>query len=285
MSFWDDFMEAGENPEAQKRVERHMSTWAIIRLGSPIRRLIFWWKLRDARKRERVAVLARERARLSAMVEYERAVDAGQIHHAAIADLAIFVIALDSDLMTIFHAHAKEGIEWNARFFLRQAVVQLYEAAEDIPELTGRKFKAILREIPFQTDVFKELKQIRSGYARFYRENRAALKTIRNAVGAHRDHRAFDAVQLMESIKPTEVFDLIVALSVLNQQLLGFLTRVMTAMSHPRIALILAARAIDAKTVKEKKESARHAPEAKKVKKAARKSHKAKRKAKKGYRT
>ena len=138
-------------------VRERTEAWTERHVVPLLRRPMIWWKLRDYRRAERARGPARESALRTLRREYVRARDAGMADYADIHNLGLFVVSLDQDLAAAFHSSVHEHVAARRSFHVRQLACLLYEAADDLPQLLGRKFRSTLKRLALWDGALDEL--------------------------------------------------------------------------------------------------------------------------------
>lgn len=122
-----------------------------------------------------------------------------------------FLNLLSYDLISVGYNLLFEKRCWQKVYFARQVALLMYEGSLDIPELLGKYFKAIFKEIPNAKDYISQLKIYNGELTAFRTENIEYLKNIRINVCGHRDHNIDNQLNIIQSINPYEIINLMMS--------------------------------------------------------------------------
>jgi hypothetical protein len=142
-------------------------------------------------------------------------------------NVALFILLLDADLSQLSSDMVNASTDRRRKFVARQMAVLLYEVAKDLPELLGKDFRAGLVDLNLGGDTVSSLDQIRKRLGQFKDQHSVQLNQIRSLVGAHREHDAIAQLQLLETLKPLEIFALAAEFSGSLRELVTWMTDVM----------------------------------------------------------
>jgi hypothetical protein len=142
----------------------------------------------------------------------------------AVFNVSLYLLLLDDDLAYFTDDLVYAVGERRRRFLAKHEAILLYEAADDLPQLLGKDFRAAVAALGADDPLKKRLNEASSGLHRFWNEHREFLNDIRNALAAHREHDALTYVEKLESVKPLEVMGLAAEFSVLLERLIAVLT-------------------------------------------------------------
>jgi hypothetical protein len=104
-------------------------------------------------------------------------------------------------------------------FLAKHEAILLYEAAEDLPQLLGREFRVAVKALGASAEQTARLNSVSSDLNQFWQRDRDFLRSIRNALAAHRDHDALRYAQALETVKPLDVMARAAELSQLLERL------------------------------------------------------------------
>jgi hypothetical protein len=175
----------------------------------------------DARRRNKI----RKEALISVRHTLQQATNMNAHNIQTIFNVALYLLQLDQDL-AYFTTDMVCAIGDRRRAFVaKHEALLLYEAAKDIPELLGKKFRDAITALSVPADQVEVINAVSSDLNRFWRTHREFLGTIRNVLTAHREHDALAYAQALDSIGPLEVMhraaELSQLLEILVCQLIG----------------------------------------------------------------
>ncbi len=231
MSFLDQFRTTFSTSYALQRRRRETQVAGLMaseQLKNAIETIVnFRYRLRarsNARKKRRI----RNQALVSARQTLQQATDARAKNIQTVFNVALYLLQIDQDL-AYFTTDMVVAIGDRRRAFVaKHEAVLLYEAAEDVPQLLGKKFRDAIAALSIPPEQLDAINAVSSDLNRFWRTHREFLGRIRNALAAHRDQDALAYAQALDSIKPLEVMHRAAELS----QLLETLVQQLTAIGH-----------------------------------------------------
>jgi hypothetical protein len=165
--------------------------------------------LLPARVRHRARARRKHAARVEAMSTVRRTLEGASKLKSenvkTVFNVGMFVLLLDQDL-----AHFSDDLitaigNRRRAFVAKHEAVLLHEAADDLPQLLGRKFRDAVGAVGASDTQIAQLNAVTSDLNRFWREHREFLGKVRNTLGAHRDHDALTYSQGLDDLKPLEV--------------------------------------------------------------------------------
>lgn len=115
------------------------------------------------------------------------------------------------DLTSVGHSLYFEKGRWQKIYFARQVALLIYEALEDIPVITGKVFKIHFQEVKgiAAADQFLgDMKALGKLLNQFKTLHRERLLNIRINVAAHRDIDINKQLEIIGSIDPYEIINL-----------------------------------------------------------------------------
>ncbi len=192
-----------------------------------------WRSRKDARKRMKI--------RIQALASVRKTLDQATTMRAqniqTVFNVALYLLQLDQDL-AYFTTDMVQAVGDRRRAFVaKHEAVLLYEAAEDVPQLVGKQFRAAIAALSVPPEQVQLINAISSDLNRFWREHRDFLGTIRNVLAAHREHDALTYARALDTIKPLEVMHRAAELSQLLESLVQQLTAVGRLTSSPSAIL------------------------------------------------
>jgi len=147
----------------------------------------------------------------------------------------LYLLLLDQDL-AYFTDDLVYAIGDRKRAFLaKYEAILLYEAAEDLPQLLGREFRDAVKALGASAEQLGRLNSVSSELSRFWQTHREFLGTIRNALGAHRDHDTLRYSDTLNTLKPLAVMTRAAELSQLLRQLVGVVTELVALTANPAV--------------------------------------------------
>jgi len=99
----------------------------------------------------------------------------------------------------------------------------LYEAAEDLPQLLGRDFRASVDSLGATDHHRQRLNEASAGLNQFWRDRREFLGKIRKALAAHREHDSLLYLEKVDLLKPLDVMTCAVEFSAYLNRLIEVL--------------------------------------------------------------
>ncbi len=115
-------------------------------------------------------------------------------------NLGSYINLVSLDLKTIGENLFLTKNEWSKRFFARQSALLIYEAINDIFELTGKDLRKIISKFSNHELLNNELKSLSkelNDYKEVYFEQ---LKSIRHNCVAHRDKNSTEQLKIILSL-------------------------------------------------------------------------------------
>lgn len=94
--------------------------------------------------------------------------------------------------------------EWAKRFFARQSALIIYEAINDIPALSGKKFRTLLESYSDAPQLKEDLKELMKAINDYKRKNFKRLQVIRHNCAAHRDQDCIEQLKIIAEINWSE---------------------------------------------------------------------------------
>jgi hypothetical protein len=141
-------------------------------------------------------------------------------------NVSLYLLLLDQDLADFTDDLVNAIGDRRRRFIAKHEAVLLYESAEDLPKLLGKEFRNAVRAIGAPDEVMSRLNAISSDLNSFWKDNRAFLGAIRNAVAAHRELDALRYVETLNGLEPLDVMRRAAAFSDRLERLIRVLTEI-----------------------------------------------------------
>jgi hypothetical protein len=187
------------------------------------------WRVSRHKRKVRSAAIATTRDTLLKAVK----LDARGMK--AVFNVGLYLLLLDQDLAD----HSDDMIyardRRRRRFGAKHQALLIYEAAEDLPQMLGRGFRAAVESMGPSSDQTQRLNGVTSSLNQFWRDNREFLKGIRNGLVAHREHDALSYLEALEKIEPLEVMRCGAALSAQLETLIAVLSNIAGLSGDPRV--------------------------------------------------
>jgi len=166
-------------------------------------------------------------------------------NHASAYNAALFMVLVEQDLATysshLYYANSK----WDQHFAARGMAVLLYESAEDIPVVLGKTYRACLRDLGLDQSWLDALNKSTSGFNAFKAEHAEFLKTVRNYVGAHKEHDALAQLAVLESFDHMAVYRLGAKFTDSLRLLVEFQKALLQYLKNPAVLLHEATKTVD----------------------------------------
>jgi hypothetical protein len=148
-------------------------------------------------------------------------------------NVALYLLLLDQDVADFTDDLVNAIGDRRRRFIAKHEAVLLYEAAEDLPQLLGKEFRRAVVALRTPEDLVKGLNDVSSDLNKFWQQQCEFLRSIRNAVAAHREQDALRYQQILEAVEPVEVMQRAADLSVHLERLITVLTKIALLTSSP----------------------------------------------------
>jgi hypothetical protein len=115
-------------------------------------------------------------------------------------NFASYINIVSYDLKLIGESLFLNKDEWSKRFFARQSALLIYEAIEDILELSGKEFRSILNNFSSSAQLNEKLKELTKAVNTYKKEHIDQLKVIRHNCAAHRDQDCIEQLKIITAI-------------------------------------------------------------------------------------
>ena len=228
MSFFEQFR-AGFTSSSEVYLQRREAERARLMANEQLKNAIetvvlFRNRVRtraEARKKRKI----RNQALASVRQTLQRATDMRAENIRTVFNVALYLLQIDQDL-AYFTTDMVGAIGDRRRAFVaKHEAVLLYEAAEDIPQLLGKKFRDAIAALSVPPERLQAINAVSADLNKFWRMHREFLGRIRNVLAAHREQDALAYANALDSIKPLEVMhraaELSQLLEILIQQLIA----------------------------------------------------------------
>jgi hypothetical protein len=120
-------------------------------------------------------------------------------------NVGLYLLLLDQDLADFTDDMLSAVGDRKRRFVAKYEAMLLYEAAEDLPQLLGRDFRASVDSLGAMDQHRQRVNEASAGPNQFWRDRREFLGKIRKALAAHREHDSLLYLEKVDSLKPLDV--------------------------------------------------------------------------------
>lgn len=186
-------------PAAQAFRRKHPT---VARL---IERIVMWPYKRRIRRAEGPRLKALEETIETVRAQHTKFCDHGLADTIAVSNAALYVLLFDRDFSVLKAFFLVAESDWEKQFVGRQMAVMLYEGVQDIPNLFGKRLRAILAEYNISEQRRLELDAATSRLATFRQEHADRLKELRNVLGAHRDKDVLAQLRIVDTLDPLDI--------------------------------------------------------------------------------
>ena len=209
----------------------------LPRVARLIERVVMWPCKRRIRRSERVRLKVLEQTIQTVREQHKKFCDHNLADNIAVSNAALYVLLFDRDFSALKAFFLAAENDWEKQFVGRQMAVMVYEGVQDIPNLFGKRLRAILMEYNISEERRDELNAATSRLARFKDEYAERLKDIRLAMGAHRDKDVMAQLRIVDTLDPMEIYGLSVKFWEPLRDLAPVLTAVMLEIGSMRMLL------------------------------------------------
>lgn len=136
------------------------------------------------------------------------AADKGTTDHVILWNVFGFINILSYDLASVGCSLLFETKKWQKVYFARQVVLLMYEALNDIPDILGKNFRDIFKDISEAQYYLIELKTLQKEFGKFKTYHFEYLKEVRMNIIAHRDPDIDKQLHYIETIDPYEIINI-----------------------------------------------------------------------------
>lgn len=151
--------------------------------------------------------------------------------HCDVFNVGLYLLLLDQDLADFTDDLVCAIGERRRVFVAKHEAVLLYEAAEDLPQLLGCRFRNAVELLGVSEEQQKRLNAASSELNQFWQGEREFLSKIRNTLAAHREHDALGYLEALEQVRPRDVMARGADLSGRIEKLLNVVTEIARAPS------------------------------------------------------
>ncbi|WP_210490620.1 hypothetical protein [Rufibacter aurantiacus] len=116
-------------------------------------------------------------------------------------NFASYINIISFDLKTIGENLFFQKNEWSKRYFARQSALLIYEAINDIFEMTGKELRRVISLFSVSEALSNELKAIIKNLNEYKITYFDFLKEIRHNCIAHRDKDSIEQIRIIASVK------------------------------------------------------------------------------------
>ena len=209
--------------------------WLLQTLMFP-KRIRFRWRNRNRRKiTESLLQTLKQRC--------DEATRGNVPTYIGIYNVGLFIVLLEQDISAYSESifFARSG--WHRQFFARGLAVLLYEGAEDLPQLLGKKYREWLVDLELDSQWITALNDIGTKLSWFRKSHGDFLSNVRNLVGAHKDHNTSAQLDVLANLEAMDVYRLGAEFSEPLRNLVDFYIRLLTYMHNPAVMLRQVAKA------------------------------------------
>lgn len=132
----------------------------------------------------------------------------GWLDHAEIWNIIIYINIASHDLSVLVSQLHLERDVWARKQIGRHLVLALYETAEDMTQLLGRRIKNSLNSLNLLSIFEEDLRTVRRPLNEFWTENQEKFKEIRIVSAAHRDLDGLTLINTIEAINLMDIAEL-----------------------------------------------------------------------------
>jgi hypothetical protein len=175
---------------------------------------------------------------------YDEATRANVPTYIGVYNVGLFVVLLEQDISAYSESIFFARSEWHRQFYARGLAVLLYEGAEDLPQLLGKKYREWIADLELNSQWVTALNNIGAKLSRFRRSHSDFLSDVRNLVGAHKDHNTSAQLDVFANLKAVDVYRLGAEFSEPLRNLIEFYIRLLTYMHNPAIMMRQVAKAM-----------------------------------------
>ena len=140
---------------------------------------------------------------------------------------ACYINIISYDLKIIAKNLTFSKLEWEKRYFARQAGLLIYEASSDIFELLGKEFRTIISPLSEIDLLNSMLKEITTNLNLFNSTYKDKLKQLRNTSIAHRDLNSIQQLEVIYSLSWVDSINIVSAFDRIINSVGAFLQKVM----------------------------------------------------------
>jgi hypothetical protein len=127
--------------------------------------------------------------------------------HAQLWNIALYINIAAHDLSVLVWHLCCERDVWARKLIARHVMLLLYETAEDVPQLLGKRFRESLVTLGVLNTFTEHLSPVQGAVNTFWRTHAQRLKNVRIAAAAHRDQDGLALFQAIEAVDVAEARD------------------------------------------------------------------------------
>lgn len=188
---------------------------------------IEWTVFIPVRIRHRSRARPKQRVRAGAIATTRKTLASAKGLKAAstqsVFNVGLYLLLLDQDLADFTDDMVSAVGDRKRRFVAKHEAVLLREAAEDLTQLLGKRFRDAVRALDASPGQQKRLDEASAGLNQFWRRRKEFLEDIRQALAAHREHDALLYAEKLDALRPLEVMELAAEFSVHLEKLIAIL--------------------------------------------------------------
>ncbi len=124
-----------------------------------------------------------------------------------------FVLMVSMDVKIIVEQIVFENDNWKLLLWLRTIANILYEAADDLPQLFGKNFRAAIVPYNIDDNYFDDLTVSIRELNKFKNDKIKKIKEIRDSLSAHRDQDFIEQVNLLAELNSYDYIVLVIKFS------------------------------------------------------------------------
>ncbi len=156
----------------------------------------------------------------------------GLANHEPLWNTCLYLNLASHDLSILVQELSLQRDEWHRKLVARHLALLIYETTEDIRALLGKTFKNALQSLGLLERYEAELHSVRKPLGGFWDNQQKALKQIRIASVAHREHDALATLSVIESIDVHELLELGIGFNTILNGIASSLSRIVSASSQ-----------------------------------------------------
>ncbi|MDF4588337.1 hypothetical protein P3544_19455 [Vibrio parahaemolyticus] len=123
------------------------------------------------------------------------------------------------DLAVTSEAIMFESDPWKKRYHARMAILNMYEAAQDLPNMFGKGFRDSFDGVNGGQEFLLSLGRAVKKVNKFKSTNAVSLKSVRLNMAAHRDQNLDEQLKVVFNIDPIEVLKLMTEFGLIIKEL------------------------------------------------------------------
>lgn len=140
--------------------------------------------------------------------------------HEKIWNACLYINTVGHDLLVSVEQFLFEREDdWRRRLALRNCVLIVYEAADDLGPVLGKDFRESCLTLKVPEDLMTDFNAKKRNVSLFKTSYEASFKEIRTIAGAHRDHDAMLIHETVENLDAPQVFRQVIEFGTLLNEL------------------------------------------------------------------